>query len=139
MPGSFAGRDMIISKGAGAGTPIAGFSAKTITINGTPIDSSTSADAGFQKFIAGKLTGRSIQFTGDGYEEDGILEAIAFNAAGTAQFLEDITITFSGGATLVCDWVMSGYTIGGPKDDGQTFSCTLTSNGEWAYTPAPAP
>lgn len=128
-----AGRLCVIKKNA---TTIGGARNVGITVNGTPINVEDQGDAGFQTMLAGVLTGRSIELTVDGYEEDQVIRDIAFAATSTGHFLDDLTFEFPNGDEISGDFVLSGYSETGAYEDGQTFNGTFTSDAAWTYTPA---
>jgi hypothetical protein len=77
-------------------------------VNGSPINVEDQGDLGFQTLLAGVITGRSIELSLDGYEEDQVIRDIAMAATSSGQFYED----------------------------GQTFTASFTSDAAWTYTPA---
>lgn len=128
-----AGRLCLIKKND---TPIGGIRTAGMTVNGSPIDVTDQGDSGFQTFLADILTGRSIQLTGDGYEEDQVIRDVAMASAATGHFMTDITFEFPNGDEISGDFVLTGYSETGAYQDGQTFTCTFSSDGAWTYTQA---
>jgi len=122
-----AGRNLKLKKNA---VLIAGLRTTGWSANGAPIDVSDQDDAGLIKYLAGVLTDRQLEFTGEGYEEDGIMRAISLGTEA-AHFLDDITLEFEDGTAISADVVLTAYSETGEMKDGQTFSFTLVTNGAW--------
>lgn len=127
------GRLCLIKK---ATTTIAGGRTVGMTVNGSPIDVQDQTDEGFVTMLAGILTGRSIELTIDGYEEDNVLRDIATDTTATSSFLTDITFEFPNGDALSGSWVLSAYSETGAYEDAQTFTASFTSDGQWTFTGA---
>lgn len=126
-----AGRLCVIKKNT---TVIGGGRVIGITVNGTPINVEDQGDDGLATYLADTLTGRSIELTIEGYEEDQVLRDIAVGTEA-AHFLTDITFEFpNGGNVLSGSWVLTAYSETGAFEDGQTFSATIVSDGQWTYT-----
>lgn len=128
-----AGRLCVIKKAA---TTIGGARNVSITVNGSPINVEDQDDLGFQTLLAGVITGRSIELSLDGYEEDQVIRDIAFAATSTGQFMTDITFEFPNGDVISGDFFLASYSETGAYEDGQTFTASFTSDAAWTYTPA---
>lgn len=115
---------------------IAGGRTVGLTVNGSPINVEDQGDAGFATYLSGILTGRSLELTIEGYEEDQVFRDLALAATSTGQFLTDITFEFPNGDAISGDFVLTAYTETGAYEDGQTFSTTLSSDAAWTYTQA---
>jgi predicted secreted protein len=129
-----AGRLCVIKKAAAT---IGGGRTVGITVNGSPINVEDQGDEGFATYLSGILTGRSIELTIEGYEEDQVLRNIAMASTSTGQFVSDLTFEFPNGDGISGDFVMTAYSETGAFEDGQTFSATFSSDGTWTYTDAP--
>lgn len=127
-----AGRLCVIKKNT---TTIAGARNVGITSNGTPIDVTDQGDSGVVNYLASTLTGRSVELTIDGYEEDQVLRDIALGAE-SGKFLTDLTFEFPNGDEISGNFVMTAYSETGAYEDGQTFTATFASNGTTTYTQA---
>lgn len=128
-----AGRLCVIKKNA---VTIGGIRTAGMTVNGSPIDVTDQTDEGFQTFLAGILTARSIQLTGDGYEEDQVIRDVAMSPTATGHFMTDLTFEFPNGDEISGNFVLTGYSETGAYQDGQTFTCTFSSDAAWTYTQA---
>lgn len=128
-----AGRLCVIKKSA---TTIGGARNVGITVNGSPINVEDQGDLGFQTMLADVLTGRSLELSVDGYEEDQVIRDIALASNSTGQFMTDLTFEFPNGDEISGDFVLSGYSETGAYEDGQTFNATFSSDGAWTYTQA---
>lgn len=114
---------------------IAGGRSLGLTVNGTPINTTSKGDGGVQEYLAGVLTGISLEVSFEGVEEDGVLRGLALGAA-TGKFMNDVTLAFPDGDTLACDFILTSYAETGPYEDTQTFTATIISDGAWTYTAA---
>lgn len=128
-----AGRLCVIKKN---GTTIGGGRTVNMTVNGAPIDTTDQNDNGFTNYLADILTGRSLQFSIDGQEEDQVLRDIALATAADTHFLDDLTFEFPNGDEISGNFVMSAYAETGPYGEAQTFNATFMSDGQWTYTQA---
>lgn len=128
-----AGRLCVIKKNS---VTIGGGRTVSMTVNGAGINVEDQGDEGFQTFLAGIITGRSIELTIDGYEEDQVIRDVALAATSTGQFLDDITFEFPNGDVISGDFMLSAYSETGAYEDGQTFNATFSSDGAWTYTQA---
>lgn len=127
------GRLCVIKKN---GATIGGARTVGMSVNGSPVNVEDQGDAGFATYLDGILTGRSLELTLEGYEEDQVIRDIALAPTATGQFLNDITFEFPNGDEISGNFVLTGYTETGAYEDGQTFSVTLSSDGQWTYTQA---
>lgn len=125
-----AGRLCLIKKND---VTIGGVRTAGMTVNGSPINVEDQGDEGFATYLAGILTGQSVELTGEGYEEDQVLRDLALGPAA-ARFLSDLTFEFPNGDAISGGFVLSAYTETGAFEDGQTFTATFTSDGAWTYT-----
>lgn len=124
-----AGADAILKKGA---TPIAGIRMTDVTADATPIDVKDRDSTGFSKMLAGKLASRSLTFSAEGLEEDGVLEAIALDPTADP-LITDLSIVLPTGFTITGDFWLSSYKQGHPHEDATTFSANFQSSGAWAF------
>ena len=108
----------------------------SITVNGSPINVEDQDDSGFQTLLDGIITGRSIELSIDGYEEDQVIRDIALATTTASHFLDDLSFVFPGGDAVTGDFFLATYSETGAYEDGQTFTATFTSDGAWTYTPA---
>ena len=128
-----AGRLCVIKKAA---TTIGGGRTVGITVNGSPINVEDQGDLGFQTLLADVITGRSLELTIDGYEEDQVLRDIAMATTSTGQFLDDITFEYPNGDAISGAFFLASYSETGAFEDGQTFTASFTSDAAWTYTPS---
>jgi len=128
-----AGRLFFIKK---ATTTIGGLRNVGMTVNGSPINIEDQLDLGFQTLLGGTMTGRSVEFTGDGLETDQVFRDVALATTSTGQFMTDITVELPNGDAVSGDFFLASYSETGAYEDAQTFQFSLTSDGAWTYTPA---
>lgn len=121
----------VLKKGS---TVIGGGRTVGMTVNGTPINTTDQGDGGIAEYLAGVLTGRSIDFSVDGQEEDQVLRDIAMSSDSADSFFTDLTFTFGNGDILAADFVMTGYTETGAYEDAQTYTANFASDGAWTFT-----
>lgn len=128
-----AGRLCVIKKN---NVTIGGGRTVSMTVNGAAINVEDQGDLGFQTFLPDVITGRSIELSIDGYEEDQVIRDVALATTSTGQFLTDITFEFPNGDEISGDFFLASYSETGAYEDGQTFTATFSSDGSWTYTPA---
>ena len=126
-----AGRKVKLKVG---GNIVAGLQTKTIAVNGQAIDVSDDGDSGFISYLPGILADRQIVLTGDGYEEDGVLRGLAMGPEADS-FLAAASLEWEDGGKIAGKVVLSGYQETGAYNDGVKFNFTLSTDGEWTYTP----
>lgn len=127
-----AGRLCLITRG---GTTIGGARTVGITVNGSPINVESQTDAGVATYLAGILTGQSLELTIDGYEEDNVLRDLSLGTAAN-KFITDLSFVFPNGDAITGNFVMMSYSETGAFEDGQTFTATFGSDGAWTFTPS---
>lgn len=127
-----AGNLCLIKKNA---VTIAGGRTVGLSVGGSPITITDQLDDGFQKLLAGAITGKALEFTIEGLEDGQVLRDIALGAA-TGRFMTDITFHFPNGDNISGPVFMSAYTEGGPYEDAQTFSATFMTDGEYTFAQA---
>lgn len=130
MP-NFVGRDFLIKKGS---TVLASVRAKTVTINGEPIDSTTDDDDGYRKLLADAAT-RSIDISVEGLTDDDTLRAAVMGSGSL--LLTDINVEYPDGATLTGDFFLTSLEENGQHTDAMGFSASFQSSGQWTYTAGP--
>jgi predicted secreted protein len=130
MP-NYIGRDFLIKK---ASTVLASVRAKTVTINGEPIDITTDNSAGYRTLL-GEAATRSIDMSVEGLTDDDTLRAIILGAGGSL-LLTDVTVDYPDGASLAGDFFLNSMEESGQHTDAVGFSASLQSSGTWSYTPA---
>jgi hypothetical protein len=124
------GRACVIKK---ATVTIGGGRTVGMTVNGSPVNIEDQGDAGMQTLLDGIITGQSLEFTIEGYEEEQVLRDIALGAAA-GRFLDDITFEFPNGSNVLSgSYFLSAYSETGAFEDGQTFTASFTSDGAWIY------
>ena len=129
MP-NYSGRDFLIKKGS---TVIASVRAKTVTINGEPVDITTDDSAGYRTLLD-KAATRSIDMSVEGLTDDDTLRAAM---AGTGSLLlTDINVEYPDGATLTGDFFITSLEETGQHTDAVGFSASFQSSGQWTYTAA---
>ena len=126
------GRDMLVLKD---GVAIAGCRETSITFQGEPVDITNKGSNGYRT-LASFSGVESFDITNSGVWEDDVMRGIAFSGPGNSKLLTDITLQWGDGATMACDFYLSGYTSGGNHDAEETQETTLQSSGPWTYTPA---
>lgn len=127
-----AGRNVLLKKGANT---IAGLRTKTLAVNGQPIDVSDDGDSGFISYLPGILVDRQLQYTGEGYEEDGVLRALSLGAEAGV-FLTDVTLEYEDGGVISGNVVLTAYQETAEYKDGVKFNFTLSTDGPFDFTPA---
>jgi len=126
---AIAGRDITITR---AGALVAGCRAKSIAINGSPINVSSDDDAGVQTLLSvpGELAvtiSVSGILTGPALANESMSTSDRVQTTVFAVGLGSPTWTFSG------DFFMSSFQMDGPYQEGATFSAEFQSAGPIAY------
>lgn len=129
MP-NYSGRDFLIKKGS---TVIASVRAKTVTINGEPIDVTTDDSNGYRNLLD-KAATRSIDMSVEGLTDDDTLRAAMLGSGSL--LLTDINVEYPDGATLTGDFFMTSLEETGQHTDAVGFSASFQSSGQWTYTAA---
>jgi len=122
------GRSGSIQQGTVA---LIGIRSISIDFENTAIDTSDADSSGFKEYLSTPGE-KSATMSLDGIWKDPTLRALAATGDIT---LDDCTVNFANGATLVGNLVMTAYNETMPYKEGVTFTCTLTTNGSYTYTP----
>jgi predicted secreted protein len=123
-----AGLLFVLSKNA---TVIGGGRTLSMTANGAPIDVTDKDSAGIKEYLADVLTGRSLEFSVEGVEEDAVLRTIALSTTASGWFMSDLTFDFAGAASVTGNFVMTGYSETGVYEEAITYTATFTTDGAW--------
>lgn len=126
-------RRLTISQG---GSPIAGVSQKSVSINGEPIDITDDQSAGWQTFDS-DVGRRSIELSIEGSvvaSSSALRDALL--AATPSLLLTDITITYPNGDAIAGNFFLSSLEDSGPENEKLGFSATLQSSGTMTFTPS---
>lgn len=117
------GRDILVSID---GTPVAGVRAKSITINGSPIDITSDDDAGVRKLMdePGQVD-VNISVSGVAINQ-AVLRALSLNRTDR---VKPMTFMFGGspGNGFQGQFFMQGYTESGEHTGPATFECDFLS------------
>lgn len=126
------GRELLVKRGS---TVIAGLRSKGVAFNGEPVDVTTDDESGFRTLLSEAGT-YSIDLSIEGVTKDNDLRSAILGA--TDLMLTDVNIEWPNGDTLSGDFFFASLEETGPYNDALTFSGSLQSSGEWAYTAASA-
>ena len=123
------GRTLTIKEGSDV--LASGAQTKTVTVNNEPVDITSDCDDGYRTLL--DVTGQSsVDISIEGVTKDERL----LEASVTGQvFLEDITVEWSTGATLVGDFYLANYEDNGTYNDAVKFTASLQSSGAYVFTP----
>lgn len=110
-----------------------------LTINGSAVDVQDQNDEGFQDFLDGKIIGRSIELSIDGYTDDTVLRDVASATTAAGKFMDDISLVFPNGDNYTGTFFLASYAENGPYEDGVTMTATFQSSGKWVYAKGVAP
>lgn len=132
MPAN-AGQDAVFKIGA---TAVAGVRVSGFTREATPIDITDKDSQGYQELLSGKVSGVSLSMNVEGVEKDNTLRDIALgDKAGW--LIADASLEMADGDVLSGAFFLGSYQEGDDYKEATTFTATLTSSGQWTFTPAP--
>jgi len=128
-----AGRDFVVKKNT---TIIASVRTKTVTWNGTPIDTTNDDDDGATSYLADEFANTTLEITVEGLTDDDVLSDLAFVATSSSKHLSDITLERPNGDVISGTFILTNYSETGAYEDATTFTATLVRNGIHTWTPA---
>lgn len=132
MANEINGTNVLIHKGAGAGSVIVGQTTASISIGGTPIDISSKTFGDWVTLMDTELAGRQITISGECiYQDDSVFQAMLNEAFDGTQ--DNYTITMTSGAatdeSFTGKFVPSGVSYSANMGEAVKASFTLTSSG----------
>jgi len=128
-----AGRDFVVKKNT---TTIASVRTKTVTWNGTPIDTTNDDDNGATSYLADEFANTTLEITVEGLTDDDVLSDLAFEATSSSKHLSDITLERPNGDVIAGTFILTNYSETGAYEDATTFTATLVRNGIHTWTPS---
>jgi predicted secreted protein len=120
------GREIYVSKG---GTRLLGGRAKTMTLNGEPVDITSDDSAGWREHLAA-FGVKSVDVEVEGVLKDGVLVAAWF-----ADDLAAYTVTVTGIGTFTGQFKLTSVPLTGSHDGSINYTGTLQSSGAITFTP----
>jgi TP901-1 family phage major tail protein len=126
----FVGRDVLVRKGSGTGTVIAGARTKSVTINNEPIDITTDDSDGFRELLE-ESAERHLDISVEGLTKDTVLLELAVTGAS---LIDEFSIVFPDTPNVVIrgDFRVNNVSIGAEYNDAVTFTAELQSTGAFA-------
>lgn len=131
MPAN-AGQDGVFSLGL---TAVAGVRVSGFTREATPIDISDKGSAGYQELLSGKVSNAVLSMNVEGVEKDNALRDIALGPQA-GWYMTEASLQLANGDTLTGEFFLGSYQEGEDYKEAGTFTASLTSSGEWTFTPA---
>lgn len=128
-----AGRDFAVKKNS---TTIASVRTKSVTWNGTPIDTTNDDDDGDTSYLADEFANTTLEISVEGLTDDDVLSDIAFTATHADKHLSDITLERPNGDVISGNFIVTNYVETGAYEDAVTFTATLVRNGTHTWTPS---
>lgn len=128
-----AGRDFAVKKNA---TTIASVRTKSVTWNGTPIDTTNDDDDGATSYLADEFANTTLEISVEGLTDDDVLSDIAFSTTDSDKHLSDLTLERANGDEISGDFVLTNYVETGTYQEATTFTATLVRNGLHTWTPS---
>jgi predicted secreted protein len=131
-----AGRDLLIKKNS---TTIASVTTKSVTWNGTPIETTNDDDDGAVSYLDDEFATTSLELTVEGLTDDDVLSDLAFGTGATVhsgKHLSDITLTRPNGDVISGNFILTNYVETGTSAEAVTFTATLVRNGIHTWTPS---
>jgi TP901-1 family phage major tail protein len=136
------GRLMLIKIGDGAATEafttLCGLRSKTLTINNAEVDvtSADCADPGGPLWTEVMEGVKRVAVSGNGYFKDDANEATLVTLAMSASPIGTFQVIIPAFGTFQGEFIVSSVEFGGEQEDGVTYSLSLSSSGEVAFTAA---
>lgn len=131
MPAT-AGQDAVFKIGA---TAVAGVRVSGFTREATPIDITDKDSAGYQELLADKVSSVSLSMNVEGVHKGDTLRDIALGPV-SGYLISAASIELANGDVLSGAFFLGSYQEGDDYKEATTFTATLTSSGQWTYTPA---
>ena len=128
-----AGRAFAVKKG---GTTIASVRSKSVTWNGTPIDTTNDDDDGATSYLSNTFANTTLEISVEGMTDDDVLSDLAFSATDSDKHLSDLTLERPNGDAISGTFIMTNYVETGAYQEAVTFTATLVRNGIHTFTPA---
>lgn len=128
-----AGRDFAVKKN---GTTIASVRTKSVTWNGTPIDTTTDEDNGATSYLSDDFANTTLELSVEGLTDDDVLSDAAFATDHASKHLSDLTLERANGDEISGDFVLTNYVETGTYQEATTFTATLVRNGLHTWTPS---
>lgn len=128
-----AGRAFLVQKNS---TTIASVRSKSVTWNGTPIDTTNDDDDGATSYLASEFANTSLEISVEGLTDDDVLSDLAFVATSSSKHLSDITLERPNGDVISGTFILTNYVETGTYEEAVTFTATLVRNGIHTWTPA---
>ena len=106
---------------------------KSITLGSESIDVTSDGDDGFRTLLS-EPAQRSIDMSIEGVlRQDDFVGELLDPAPAT--FLQEYTLVFPQIGEVTGDFFLANVELGATYNEAVTFSATLESSGEWAFTP----
>ena len=128
-----AGRDFVVKKNS---TAIASVRSKSVTWNGSLIDTTNSDDDGATTYLADEFATTTLEITVEGLTDDDVLSDLAFTASHASKHLSDITLERPNGDVISGTFIITNYSETGSHEDAVTFTATLVRSGIHTWTPS---
>lgn len=128
-----AGRDFVVKKNS---TAIASVRSKSVTWNGSLIDTTNSDDDGATSYLADEFATTTLEITVEGLTDDDVLSDLAFTASHSSKHLSDITLERPNGDVISGTFIITNYSETGSHEDATTFTATLVRSGIHTWTPS---
>lgn len=128
-----AGRAFVVKKND---VTIASVRQKSVTWNGTPIDTTNDDDDGATSYLADEFATTTLEISVEGLTDDDVLSDIAFSATSSDKHLSDITLERPNGDEISGTFIMTNYVETGAYQEAVTFTATLVRNGIHTFTAA---
>lgn len=123
----FIGRTIALTWG---GSPILGVREKGVSLNGEPVDQTSSEDAGWRTLLD-DMGERAVEISLSGVTKDQILKDDWFNGDRT----QTMTLTYDDTGIVSGSFMLVNYSETGPYKDATTFEATFQSMGVVTYVP----
>lgn len=128
-----AGRNFVVKKST---TTIASVRSKSVTWNGTPIDTTNDDDDGATSFLADEFANTTLEISVEGLTDDDVFSDATFVATNSSKHFSDLTLERPNGDVISGTFILTNYVETGAYEDAVTFTATLVRNGIHTWTPS---
>jgi TP901-1 family phage major tail protein len=140
MAGGYSGRLMLIRMDiSGTKTTIAGLRDTSLSVNDSPVDTTTKDDSGVRQFGDFGNIKRSVSVSGTGVlKDDAAIAAVRTAALASTHKAWDIVIPgdATSGGTFSGNFVITSFEESGSHDGEQQYTISLESAGAVTFTAA---
>lgn len=122
---------------SGAEAVIAGQLDGTMTLNGAPVETTNKASGGYVEYLPDFVAGKQVMFAVTFTSADDASQNLVKAAVEAGTLVAGNILSGIGAEQWQCDtWSISGRSDAAPVNGVTQISCTISTSGTYAYTPA---